>query len=203
MDQVYEKYGVDPAPHRKLSLEGQNDEDDPMATDRKYRRKTTNVGGSFYGRDIYEVNEQNFGFMLEAYETMLVAYLDVVERRKDTPFTEEDLAAQDAMRKNWAEDRLFSDPFTTQVTPYEIWSLMSVTEGNFGFMTEAYETMLEVYLAVVERRMNDPYTAQDLAAQDAMRKNWLQDRFFSDPFTTSVTPYEAWSLYSLPPTVKF
>jgi coproporphyrinogen III oxidase len=112
MDQVYEKYGVDPAPSR--------------------RRKTTKVGGSFY------------------------------------------------------------------LAP-----LMSVTEKNFSFMTEAYETMLEAYLTVVERRMNDPYTDQDLAAQDAMRKNWLEDRFFSDPFTTSVTPYEAWSLYSLPPEVKF
>ena len=131
MDQVYEKYGVDPTPHRRLSNEG-HDEDDPMSTDNRFRRKTTKVGGSFYGAP-----------------------------------------------------------------------LMSVTEGNFGFMTEAYETMLEAYLTVVERRMNDSYTEQDLAAQDAMRKNWLQDRFFSDPFTTSVTPYEAWSLYSLPPTVKF
>lgn len=131
MDQVYEKYGVDPAPYRKLSREG-HDEDDPMSTDNSRRRKTTKVGGSFY------------------------------------------------------------------LAP-----LMSVTEKNFSFMTEAYETMLEAYLTVVERRMNDPYTDQDLAAQDAMRKNWLEDRFFSDPFTTSVTPYEAWSLYSLPPEVKF
>jgi len=131
MDHVYEKYSVDPTPHRRLSREG-HDEDDPMSTDNRFRRKTTMVGGSFYGAP-----------------------------------------------------------------------LMSVTEGNFSFMTEAYETMLEAYLTVVEGRMNDPYTEQDLAAQDAMRKNWLQDRFFSDPFTTSVTPYEAWSLYSLPPTVKF
>lgn len=131
MDEVYEKYGVDPSPHRRLSREG-HDEDDPLATDSRFRRKTTMVGGSFYGAP-----------------------------------------------------------------------LMSVTEETFSFMTEAYERVLDAYLTVVERRMDDPYTDQDLEAQDAMRKRWLEDRFFSDPFTSSVTPYEAWALYSLPPAVKF
>jgi hypothetical protein len=70
--------------------------------------------------------------------------------------------------------------------------------GSLGF-----SLAIPFLVFIVERRMNDPYTDQDLAAQDAMRKNWLEDRFFSDPFTTSVTPYEAWSLYSLPPEVKF
>jgi len=126
MDQVYEKHGVDAAPYRKLSREGDNDEDDPAKENKDYRRKTTSVGGSFYGRERFALNEESFSFLLDAYETMVVAYLDVVERRKDTPYTEEDLAAQDAMRKNWAEDRLFSDPYTTGVTPYEIWSLMSL-----------------------------------------------------------------------------
>ncbi len=81
--------------------------------------------------------------------------------------------------------------------------LPSVNEESFSFITEAYETMLSSYLEVVERRKDDSYTDEDLAAQDAMRKNWLEDRFFADPFTSSVTPYEAWSLYSLPPDVKF
>jgi len=125
MDEVYEKYGVDPEPHRQLSDEG-HDEDDPLSMDNSRRRKTTRVGGSFYLAPLKTVNEENFSFMTEAYEAMLSSYLDVVERRMNTSFTDEDLAAQDAMRKNWLEDRFFSDPFTTSVTPYEAWSLYSL-----------------------------------------------------------------------------
>ena len=62
---------------------------------------------------------------------------------------------------------------------------------------------LDAYLTIVERRRDDPYTEEDLSAQDAMRLNWLEDRFYADPYTTNVTPYKAWSLYSLPPSVKF
>jgi hypothetical protein len=39
--------------------------------------------------------------------------------------------------------------------------------------------------------------------QVKMRLNWFEDRFFSDPFTTDVVPYQIWSLHSLPPIVKF
>ena len=48
MDQVYEKYGVDPTPHRRLSGEG-HDEDDPMSTDNRFRRKTTRIAKSTLG----------------------------------------------------------------------------------------------------------------------------------------------------------
>ena len=37
-----------------------------------------------------------------------------------------EFAYQDAMRLNWFEDRMYSDPFTTEVVPYEIWSLHSL-----------------------------------------------------------------------------
>jgi hypothetical protein len=36
-----------------------------------------------------------------------------------------------------------------------------------------------------------------------MRRNWLEDRFFSDPYTGNVVPYEVWALSTLPPEVKF
>jgi hypothetical protein len=62
--------------------------------------------------------------------------------------------------------------------------------------------MLNAYLVVVARRSADPYAETDLKVQDDVRKNWLEDRFFSDPDTTAVTPYDAWSLCSLPSTVK-
>ncbi len=125
MDAVFAKHNVDPAPHRRLSRKG-HDEDDPLSVDNSKRRKTTMVGGSFYGNPLRTVNEENFKFMTEAYETMLDAYLTVVERRADDPYTAADLEAQDRMRKNWFEDRFFSDPYTSSVTPYEAWSLYSL-----------------------------------------------------------------------------
>ena len=59
---------------------------------------------------------------------------------------------------------------------------MTVTEENFEFVTDAYETFLDAYLTMAEKRAYDPYTDEDLAVQDAMRLNWFEDRFFSDPF---------------------
>ena len=81
--------------------------------------------------------------------------------------------------------------------------MMDVTEKNFNFMTEAYERFIDAYMTLIEKRKDDPYTVQDIAAQDAMRRNWLEDMLFSDPFTTNITPYEVWSLSNLPPAVKF
>jgi coproporphyrinogen III oxidase len=80
---------------------------------------------------------------------------------------------------------------------------MAVTEENFEFMTEIYQTFVESFLAIVEKRRNDAYTEADLALQDEMRRGWLEDRMFADPNTTQFAPWEAWSLYSLPPVVKF
>ena len=80
---------------------------------------------------------------------------------------------------------------------------MKVTEANFEFMTEIYQTFVESFLAIVEKRRNDTYTDADLALQDEMRRGWLEDRMFADPNTTQFAPWEAWSLYSLPPVVKF
>jgi coproporphyrinogen III oxidase len=66
--------------------------------------------------------------------------------------------------------------------------MLTVTEQNFDFMTDAYETFLDSYLTMVEKRAGDPYTDEDLTAQDVTR---------------DVVPYEIWSLHSLPPEVKF
>ena len=119
MDAVYEKYGVDGAVHRKMSCEGTRGEGER-------RRKPACVGGSFYGRDMMSVSVANFDFMTEAYRGFLEAYLSLIEKRKDDVYTAADLTAQDAMRRNWLEDRFFSDPFTGNVVPYEVWSLSTL-----------------------------------------------------------------------------
>ncbi len=124
MDAVYEKYEVDPKPYRELSCKG--DDEAAAATNRRYRRKVACIGGSFYVQPMLTVTEENFNFVTEAYATFLDSYLTLAEKRADDPFTDEDVATQDAMRLNWFEDRFFSDPFTTDVVPYEIWSLHSL-----------------------------------------------------------------------------
>ena len=119
MDVLYEKYGIDPAPHRKMSLKGSPGEG-------IRRREPAGAGGSFYGRTLFPVTEQNFSFMTEAYREFMIAYLSLLEQRQDEPYTAEDLAKQDYIRRNWLEDRFFSDPYTGNVVPYEVWALSTL-----------------------------------------------------------------------------
>lgn len=119
MDGIFAKYGVDPEPHRIMSCEGSPGEGER-------RREPACVGGSFYGRDMMAVNDRNFDFMSEFYREFLTIYLDLVEQHRDTPYTEQDLARQDYMRRNWLEDRFFSDPYTGNVVPYEVWALSTL-----------------------------------------------------------------------------
>jgi coproporphyrinogen III oxidase len=82
--------------------------------------------------------------------------------------------------------------------------MMSVTEDNFLFMTEAYDRFLETFLMIVEKRKDEHYTDADIALQDAMRLNWFEDQMLADPYAASgITPYEVWALAFLPPVVKF
>ena len=117
---VYQAHGFDGEKHRQMACKGSPEQN------HTYRRRSACVGGGFFGRKMMGVTEDNLNFYMEAYQTFVEAYLDVLERRQDDPYTEDHMAAQDAMRKNWFEDRLFVDPNTTQFTPYETWSLYSL-----------------------------------------------------------------------------
>lgn len=119
MDAVFDKYAVDPEPHRKMSCEGSPGEGER-------RREPACVGGSFYGRDMMPVTEHNFAFMTEAYREFMIVYLDLIEKNAAAPYTAADVAKQDYMRRNWLEDRFFSDPYTGNVVPYEVWSLSTL-----------------------------------------------------------------------------
>ena len=119
MDALFEKYDIDPEPHRKMSREGSPGEG-------LRRREPAGVGGSFYGRDLFPITEQHFGFMTEAYREFLTAYLSLIRKRQNDDYTAEDRAKQDYMRRNWFEDRFFSDPYTGNVVPYEVWALSTL-----------------------------------------------------------------------------
>jgi len=88
----------------------------------KDKLKAACVGAAFYVRPMLEINERNLTFVQQAHEKFVDAYLTILDRRKDEPFTDVDLENQAGMRKRWLEDHLFSDPFTMYVVPYEVWS---------------------------------------------------------------------------------
>ena len=118
LDAVFEKHNVDSTPYRERLCNGETVQNE------KYHRKLACVGASFFGFPMMPATDENFLFMTEIYETFIDAYLDTLERRKDAPYTEDDLAAQDAMRRNWYEDQTYGDPYSSGgVTPYEVWGL--------------------------------------------------------------------------------
>ncbi|RMF98613.1 MAG: coproporphyrinogen III oxidase [Gammaproteobacteria bacterium] len=78
----------------------------------------------------------------------------------------------------------------------------SVTE-SYAFIEGLFERFVDRYLDIVERRADEAWTAADLAAQDEMRRRWLTDQLFSDPFASKIVPFEAWSFANMPPVVKF
>ena len=118
-DAIFAKYGKDPAPHRKMSIEGSEGEG-------TRRREPAGVGGSYYGRNLMPWTEENFAFMTEMYREFFRAYLDLIEKRQNDPVTAEDLAKQDYQRRNWWEDRWYSDPYTRNVVPMDVWALSTL-----------------------------------------------------------------------------
>ena len=118
-DAIFTKYGKDPAPHRKMSIEGSEGEG-------TRRREPAGVGGSYYGRNLMPWTEENFAFMTEMYREFFVAYLDLIDKRKNEPVTAEEIAKQDYQRRNWWEDRWYSDPYTRNVVPMDVWALSTL-----------------------------------------------------------------------------
>ena len=77
------------------------------------------------------------------------------------------------------------------------------TEKTYGFIAELYDQFVSAFLDITEKRADDPFTDVDLAAQDEMRKRWLIDQLFSDPYASATVPFETWFLANVPPIIKF
>ena len=117
LDVVFEKHGRDPAPYRNRVCNMSEEALQP-----KFHRKLACVGASFFGFPLVEVNEENYLFMTEIYAAFISSYMDKLEGRKDAPYTDEDVAAQEAMRLNWTEDQFLGDPYSSGgVVPYDVW----------------------------------------------------------------------------------
>lgn len=77
------------------------------------------------------------------------------------------------------------------------------TSKSLDFLTEAYEAFTDAYFNTIERRKADPVTEEDIAAQRRMRKSWLVDQLFSDPYAKESVPFEIWSFGNVAPVIHF
>ena len=66
-----------------------------------------------------------------------------------------------------------------------------------------FEQVNDAYLEFVVRRAKESFTPEDQARQDEMRKRWLTDQLFADPFSSKVVPFEVGSLSNMPPVIRF
>ena len=112
VDQVFEQHDHDVEHYRQILYKDYH----------KDKLQAACIGAAFYVRPMLDINEANMSFVQKAHETFVKAYLEVLDKRKEEPFTEDDLSKQAGMRKRWLEDHLFSDPFTMHVVPYDVWS---------------------------------------------------------------------------------
>ena len=74
---------------------------------------------------------------------------------------------------------------------------------SIRFIAGLFDEFVGTYMAITAERADDSFTVADLAAQDEMRKRWLIDQLYSDPFSSKIVPFEAWSFANVPPVIKF
>jgi len=77
------------------------------------------------------------------------------------------------------------------------------TGKSYVFAEELFDSFIDGYMDIVEKRANDPFSETDVLAQDEMRKRWLIDQLFSDPFSSKIVPFNVWSFANVPPVIKF
>ncbi len=80
---------------------------------------------------------------------------------------------------------------------------MEINEQNFAVVTETFAALYDAFITVVEKRMNEEYDANDVLAQEAMRRRWIIDQMVTDPYAQNVIPYEVRSFQNFPPSVKY
>ena len=76
-------------------------------------------------------------------------------------------------------------------------------DKSLEFMMDAYEGFTDAYFDTIERRQDDPVTAEDIARQKRMRKEWLVDQLFSDPYASDSVPFAIWSFGNVAPEINF
>ncbi len=76
-------------------------------------------------------------------------------------------------------------------------------EASIRFIAGLFDAFVGTYMDIVRERADDEFTAADIKAQDDMRRRWLIDQLFSDPFASAIVPFDVWSFANNPPVIKF
>jgi len=120
-DEYFEENKADPSLYRRLVCKGTEE------TIAEFRRKPSCSGVSFYGPPVFrQSGEESYRFIKGMYSEFVDAYFRTIQKRMNDPYTEEDLLAQEKMRKSWLIDQLFSDPFASKIVPFEVWATANV-----------------------------------------------------------------------------
>ena len=120
-DDYFARHNADNALYRQLVCKGTED------TIEYWRRRPSCSGVSFYGPPVFrESGERSYMFIKGMFTEFVDAYMQLVEKRMDDSFSEEDVLAQETMRHRWLIDQLFSDPYASKIVPFEVWSAANV-----------------------------------------------------------------------------
>ena len=120
-DDYFAENNADTALYRRLVCKGTED------TIEYWRRRPSCSGVSFYGPPVFrDSGERSYMFIKGMFTEFVDAYMQLVEKRMDDSFSEEDVLAQETMRHRWLIDQLFSDPFASKIVPFEVWSAANV-----------------------------------------------------------------------------
>ena len=120
-DDYFAARGKDPTLYRKLICKGTHE------TNAEFRRKPACSGVSFYGPPVYRGDpEASIRFIAELFDRFVDEYMDIVAERADNAFSDQDIVAQQDMRRQWLIDQLFSDPFASKIVPFDIWSFANM-----------------------------------------------------------------------------
>lgn len=74
---------------------------------------------------------------------------------------------------------------------------------SYELIEGLFEKFTDAYLDLVSKRADSAVTPDDRARHEAMRKRWLIDQLYSDPFASALVPFDVWSLANVPPTIHF
>ena len=76
-------------------------------------------------------------------------------------------------------------------------------EASIRFIAGLFDEFVGAYMDIVAQRADDAFTEVDVIAQEVMRRRWLIDQLFSDPFASKIVPFEVWSFANVPPVITF
>jgi len=76
-------------------------------------------------------------------------------------------------------------------------------DKSIRFIAGLFDKFVDAYMDIVNDRADDAFTDKDITAQQDMRRQWLIDQLFSDPFASKIVPFDVWSFANMPPVVTF